>query len=216
VLGKLGYLYNRKGEAKQARLEQKLRIVDMVQAALAYRAVFDLSAQQLRAGIGQSRVFKSEYYEKIYKEEYLENPDKSDLYLLCSRLLTGSLILDQIRDSINESSGKYVDKLPIIKKSAYYLAGLYCVVNKKDCDIFINECIELIKEDNHDRSTNTKLFENFNLQIKAGFDSLVEIYRNFYKKVEMDKTDIDNLLKHGDFGKSYKDFVEKYLDKHTS
>ena len=215
VLKRLGFLYNRKGESKQTKPARITEIVDMVQAALAYRAVFEFSAQQLRARIGQSRVFQNKHYEETYNVEYLENPDKSDLYLLCARLLTGSLILDQIRDLINEFAGKYVDKLPIIRKSTYYLAGLYYAVNKKDCDKFIDECTELIKENNQAKIKNIKLFENFNRHIKDGFDSLVEIYRDFYKGNDANKTDIDNLLKNNIFGNGYTRLVRKYIDQHT-
>lgn len=49
------------------------KVVSMVQATLAYRAVFEFGGQKLRARIGQSRVFQKEESERIYKNDYLEN-----------------------------------------------------------------------------------------------------------------------------------------------
>ena len=202
VLRKLGYLYDRKGESK---LEAAEKVVSMVQAALAYRAVFEFGGQKLRARIGQSRVFQKEEYERIYKNDYLENA--SELNELSVKLLTSSLILDKVRDLINEQSGQYLQKLPIIKKSAYYLSGLYYAVYKKECEIFINGCAELLKEDNPAKTKHSPLFNKFIEQIKTNFNALVNKYQKFYDTLTLDKTDIDNLLKSKDFGDKYNEYI---------
>lgn len=204
VLKKLNYLYDRKGESKQ---EPKAKVVSMVQAALAYRAVFEYGGQKLRARIGQSRVFQKEEYERIYKNEYLENED--DLSNLSVRLLIGSIILNEIRDLINEHAEKYLRELPIIKKSSYYLSGLYYGDHKKECEKSIQDCLALLKENNPAKIKNTKIFADFITQIKSNFFALIKKYQTFYDGITLDKTDIDNLLKAKDFGDAY----IKYIDK---
>lgn len=203
VLRKFGYLYDRKGESRQEAARKIVNIVSMVQAALAYRAVFEFGGQKLRARIGQSRIFQTKEYEEIYKNEYLENAD--ELNNLSVKLLTSSLILNTVRDLINERSKQYLQKLPIIKKSTYYLSGLYYAIYKEKCEEFINKCLELLKEDNPAKVKKSPIFGKFTEQIKANFDELVNKYQIFYNKLTLDKTDIDNLLKSSDFGKHYED-----------
>lgn len=207
VLKKMNYLYDRKGESKQ---EPRAKVVSMVQAALAYRAVFEFGGQKLRARIGQSRVFQKEEYERIYKNEFLENPE--ELNDLSVKLLTGSLILDEIRDLINEHAEKYISKLPVIKKSSYYLAGLYYGIYKKECEKLIQECLGLLKEENPAKIRNTTIFDDFTNQIKSNFSSLVKKYQVLYDKIDMDKTDIDNLLKAKDFGEAYERYIKQQLE----
>lgn len=207
VLRKLGYLYDRKGESK---LEAAEKVVSMVQAALAYRAVFEYGGQKLRARIGQSRVFQKEEYERIYMNEYLE--DASKLNSLSIQLLTSSLILDKIRDLINARSKQYLQTLPIIKKSAYYLSGLYYAVYKKKCDKFISDCLELLKEDNPAKIKHSPIFDKFTEQIKTNFGVLVSKYQKFYDSLTVDKTDIDNLLKSNDFGKQYEEYINHQIE----
>lgn len=209
VLKKLNYLYDRKGESKQ---EPKEKVVSMVQAALAYRAVFEYGGQKLRARIGQSRVFQKDEYERIYKNEYLENPE--ELNNLSVRLLAGSLILNEIRDLINEHSEKYIGNLPVIKKSTYYLSGLYYGTYKLECEKFIQKCLELLKEENPAKIKNTKIFDDFIGQVRSNFSALVKKYQAFYDSITMDKTDIDNLLKAKDFGDKYEDYVKQQTESY--
>lgn len=204
VLKKLNYLYDRKGESKQ---EPKAKVVSMVQAALAYRAVFEYGGQKLRARIGQSRVFQKDEYERIYKNEYLENLE--ELNNLSVRLLTSSLILDEIRDLINEHATKYISKLPVIKKSSYYLAGLYYGIYKKDCEKFIKDSLGLLKEENPAKIRSTPIFDSFISQVKSNFPSLIKKYQTFYDSITMDKTDIDNLLKAKEFGDAYEKYIKE-------
>ena len=210
VLRKLGYLYDRKGESKQEAVE---KVVSMVQAALAYRAVFEFGGQKLRARIGQSRVFQKEEYERIYKNDYLENAD--DLNDLSVKLLTSALILDKVRDLINEQSGQYLQKLPIIKKSTYYLSGLYYAVYKKKCEEFITDCLELLKEDNPAKVKHSPVIGNFTNQIEPNFGNLVSKYEKFYNSLTLDKTDIDNLLKSKEFGDKYEEYVKHQIESNN-
>ena len=122
-------------------------------------------------------------------------------------MLTSSLILDKVRDLINEQSGQYLQKLPVIKKSAYYLSGLYYAVYKKTCEIFIDDCAELLKEDNPAKTKHSPLFNKFIEQIKTNFNALVNKYQKFYDTLMLDKTDIDNLLKSKDFGDKYNEYI---------
>ncbi len=204
VLKKIGFLYDRKGESKQ---QKNINVISMVQAALAYRAVYEFSAQKLRARIGQSRVFQKEEYERIYKSEYLENPDELNKFSL--QLLTATLILDCIRELINANADKYLKKIPIIKKSTYYLSGLFYAIHKNECDDFNEKYNSLIKEDNPAKIKNSSVFTNFKNKISAEFDNLVKKYQQFYNSITLDKTDIDNLLKSKDFGDQYKNFIDK-------
>ncbi|MFH0775892.1 MAG: AIPR family protein [bacterium] len=208
VLKKFDYLYDRKGESKQEAAKKRVNIVSMVQSALAYRAVFEFGGQKLRARIGQSRVFQKEEYERIYKNEYLENAD--ELNKLSVKLLTSSLILNTVRDLINKQSGQYLQRLPVIKKSAYYLSGLYYAHNKKECEKFINECLELLREDNPAKIKSSSLFAEFIEQIRTNFSESVNEYQKFYDGLGLDKTDIDNLLKSSDFGKQYENLVKYF------
>ncbi|MBF0473844.1 MAG: AIPR family protein, partial [Nitrospirae bacterium] len=208
-LNKLGYLYDRKGEARQ---NTSKKVVTMVQGALAFRAVFEYRGQELRAGMGQSRVFKKDEYNRIYKEEYTNNTD--ELNILSVKLLTASLILNEIKDLINEHYKTYLKELPIIKKSTYYLSGLYYALYMKECDLFINNIVKLLKEDNSIKIKHSTIIETFIKQIETNFEQLINKYQEFYdsKKLSgLDKTDIDNLLKSVEFGKQYNIFINDLL-----
>ena len=208
ILKKLGYLYDRKGESKQ---EESKNVISMVQAALAYRAVFEYGAQKLRAKIGQSRAFQKDEYERIYKEDYLEK--NGELYELSVKLLTSTLIMDVIRDGINKNALKYIERLPIIKKSTYYLSGLFYAMNKKMCDNFIQDCAKLLKEDNSIKAKNSPIFDKFLKFIHSSFSKLVAKYHKFYDEISIDKTDIDNMLKSKEFGNEFEKLIESMSAK---
>lgn len=204
ALKKIGYLYDRKGEARTADNDS---IVGMVNAALAYRAVYRFEAKELRAKIGQSRVFAKGYYEEIYKEDYLENEEQ--IFELASKLFMASIILDNTREYIKSNADK-VD-LPIIKKSAYYACGLFYAINKKECDGMVSTCVELMKENNHSK---TKLvmseamdsfLKNFGQTIEKVVNKLKELYDEIDAK---EKSDIDNLLKSESFSNKYLEIAE--------
>jgi len=207
IMERLGYVYDRKGEARQKKGE---KTVSMVQAALAYRSVFEFGAQKLRSKIGQSRVFQKEAYERIYKEEYLEylNENSQELSTLSVKLLIGTLIMDNIRKLLNEQAEYYIDDLPIIRKSTYYLAGLYYAVHKNVCDELIGSLADLaMDKQNPTRIKHSTIIRDFIEKIRADFVGLVKIYAHFYKSIDADKTDIDNLLKADKFGEAYESYI---------
>jgi hypothetical protein len=198
----LGFLYDRKGEAKVSDRDRK--VVNIVNAALAYRAVFWFAAQQLRSGIGQGRVFKNEEYKKLFKSEYLEAENVGKLNFLAAKLLISALLLDKIRVLITLKSDTY-KTLPIFKKSLYYLSGLYYAEHKDEIDQLINEIVGLTEEKNPSKIKNYTGINNFSSKIDDDFDSVVKGYENFYSTLTLDKGDIDNLLKSSSFGKAYKE-----------
>ncbi|TAK30771.1 MAG: hypothetical protein EPO28_18635 [Saprospiraceae bacterium] len=203
ILKQFGYLYDRKGEARQDKSE---KVVGMPNAALAYRAVYWFAAQSLRSRIGQSRVFQTTEYEKIYSGQLLEEPE--NLNKLSVELLVASLLLDEVREQIAKKSDRLVATLPIIKKSAYYLAGFIYAKHK---DFFSGETEKmatLLLEENRHKLRNSSAPSSVIEKVRSCFDQEAEAFRLFYNSVSLDKTDIDNLLKSKDFGKAYKKKIE--------
>lgn len=204
ALKRIGYLYDRKGEARTAHDNN---VIGMVNAALAYRAVYRFDAQKLRAKIGQSRVFQKEYYEDIYKEDYLENEEQ--IFELASKLFVASIILDTAREYIKANAE--TTNLPIIKKSAYYLSGLFYAIDKIKCDELVDKCVNLMKDNNPSKTRGmmphimSSFEENAKLQMKSAIDKLKELYDAIDQK---DKSDIDNLLKSENFSNKYLEIPE--------
>jgi hypothetical protein len=196
----LGFLYDRKGEAKATGRDGK--VINMVNAALAYRAVFWFAAQQLRSGIGQGRVFKNEEYKKLFKTEYLDEDSTGKLNTLSSELLVSTILLNKIRELININSEKYSSFI-IFKKSLYYLVGLYYATHKTDIDKLISELSSLISENIPQKIKNYNGITDFTKNIDNNFESLVSNYKTFYDNLDADKKDIDNLLKSSAFGKAF-------------
>lgn len=203
VIKEFDYLYDRKGEAKQI---SNKKIVSMPNGALAYRAVYMAAAQSLRSRMGESRVFQKTEYEKIYKNSALE--EDNDLFLLSCKLLTSTIILDTIRDLVRENSDFYINSLPVFKKSTYYIAGLIYAINKNEIDELIKKMVELLIENNHAKIKGINVPNKIIILINEKFSSAVENFTRFYDSLEFDKTDIDNLLKSSEFGKSYKKHIE--------
>jgi hypothetical protein len=201
ALKKIGYIYDRKGEA---RGQDSNKIVSMVNAALAYRACFRFEAQKLRAGIGQGRVFRQDYYNQIYKESLLTNDAKT--FKLASQLLSSSIILDAVRDYIKEET---TSTLPIIKKSAYYLAGIIYALNNLSINKFITDCVDLIQENNPVKNNKVLLFSDFQANVKSWLPNaelnLQKLFDSFDKK---NNQDIDNILKSTEFDKEYQNLAE--------
>lgn len=200
-LEKLGYLYDRKGEAKNK--SKDIRVINMVNASLAYRAVFWFEGKKLRSGIGQGRVFKNEEYKKLFKSEYLEKEYSYELNKLSVELVISTIILEKIRLLINMNSEKY-KSLPVFKKSLYYLSGLYFAKYKNEIDQLIQEIIKLIDEGISQKIRNFDKTIQFEKNIESNFDQVVYVYKKFYENLNLDKTDIDNLLKSNDFDKQYR------------
>jgi hypothetical protein len=197
------YLYDRKGEAKHSSTK---KIVSMPNGALAYRAVYMAAAQSLRSRMGESRVFQKTEYEKIYKNSSLE--DDQELFLLSSKLLTSSLILDTIRDLVKEKAQQYTNSLPVFKKSTYYITGLIYALNKQTIDDFTNQMVALLFENNIPKTKGLDIPSKIIALLKEYFETTVNNFSAFYNHVNLEKTDIDNLLKSSDFGKLYKKHIE--------
>jgi AIPR protein len=203
VIKEFDYLYDRKGEAKQI---PNKKIVSMPNGALAYRAVYMAAAQSLRSRMGESRVFQKTEYEKIYKNSALE--EDNDLFLLSCKLLTSTIILDTIRDLVRENADNYIASLPVFKKSTYYIAGLVYALNKNEIDDLTKKMVKLLIENNHAKIKGINVPNTIIKLINEKFSSVVENFIRFYDSLKLDKTDIDNLLKSSDFGKSYKKHIE--------
>jgi AIPR protein len=198
VMKRFDYLYDRKGEAKQSSSK---KVVSMPNGALAYRAIYMSAAQSLRSRMGESRVFQKSEYEKIYKTSALD--DDQELFLLSSKLLTSSLILDSIRDLVRENSTKYTNNLPVFKKSTYYISGLIYAINKKTIDNLTNQMVELLVENNFPKIKQMDIPSKIIALLNQNFEDTVSNFSSFYDSVNLEKTDIDNLLKSSDFGKQY-------------
>jgi hypothetical protein len=178
----------------------------MPNGALAYRAVYTAAAQSLRSRMGESRVFQKVEYEKLYKTSTLENEE--DLFLLSSKLLVSSIILDSIRDLVRENSAKYINSLPVFKKSTYYISGLIYALNKKDINEYVNQMVELLVENNHPKIKQIDIPSKIIALLNQNFESTVTSFSMFYNSVNLEKTDIDNLLKSSEFGKLYIKYIE--------
>ncbi|GEM56006.1 hypothetical protein B0A58_05275 [Flavobacterium branchiophilum NBRC 15030 = ATCC 35035] len=197
------YIYDRKGEAKQITNK---KIVSMPNGALAYRAVYMAAAQSLRSRMGESRVFQKSEYEKIYKNSALD--DNEELFLLSSKLLSSSIILDTIRDLVRENSESYITSLPVFNKSTYYIAGLIYALNKKEIDDLAKNMVDLLLENNYAKTKGLDIPKKIISLLKNKFASTVDNFTVFYNSLDIEKTDIDNLLKSSDFGKLYKKHIE--------
>jgi hypothetical protein len=206
VMKQFDYLYDRKGEAKQS---SNKKVVSMPNGALAYRAVYMSAAQSLRSRMGESRVFQKSEYEKIYKTTALENQE--ELYLLSCKLLTSSIILDSIRDLVRENGTKYINSLPVFKKSTYYLSGLIYALNKEGIDNSTKQMVDLLIEDNYQKTRGFNVPSKIINLLNENFEATVNEFSAFYNSVDIEKTDIDNLLKSSEFGKLYIKRIESII-----
>lgn len=195
----LGYLYDRKGEAKSLNREEK--VVNMVNAALAYRAVYWFAARELRSGIGQGRVFKDEEYKKLFDSSDID--DSLQVSKLSIELLVSSVLIDNIRVLINLNSTKYSKNLPVFNKSLYYFCGLYYAIYQSEIDVLINNLIALVEENIPQKIKNNNAIKEFETTIHLNFENVVNIYSEFYNNIDVNKIDIDNLLKSSNFGNAF-------------
>ncbi len=202
-LSKLNYIYDRKGESKQSSLNEN--VVFMAEAAISYKAMYEFAARQLRSGVGKGKIFKIDEYKKLFKDSYLE--DENSLTLFSVKLLISSELSKLCRRYINESSDKYTPDMPIYKKSLYYLLGLFYADNFKEIKKIETALCNLIEEDNLHKVKNDKTL----VELKELFDKNIEKSVNnflaFYTKVNIDKSDNDNVLKNSTFDKEYKNLT---------
>lgn len=199
-LSKLNYVYDRKGEAKQNSFNKK--VIFMAEAAISYKAMYEFAARQLRSGVGKGKIFKVDEYKKLFRDEYLEN--ENELIRFSVRLLISSELSKLCRRYITETAEKYLNDIPIYKKSLYYLLGLFYAVNYNDIKGIEDAFCSLIKEDNIHKVNNDKTLSNLMDIFNRNIEKSVDNFMNFYKKVNVDKLDVDNVLKNATFDSEYK------------
>lgn len=212
VLRKFNIIYDRKGEGKNIQGNQM--IISMVNVALAYRAVYLFMARSLRSGLGKSRVFQKTEYDKIFNSNLLEEGNEKQLDELCFKFIIANGILDAIREQIQQDNAKYLGKLPIFKKSTYYLAGYMYASRKTDFDTLQKNMTEVFQSDNEQKLRGMNFPNKVTEIVKTYFDAMVTSFIAFYNNLkDIDKTDIDNLLKNKSFDEAYKKELETKIGK---
>lgn len=212
VLRKFNIIYDRKGEGKNIQGNQM--IISMVNVALAYRAVYLFMARSLRSGLGKSRVFQKTEYDKIFNSNLLEEGNEKQLDELCFKFIIANGILDAIREQIQQDNAKYLGKLPIFKKSTYYLAGYMYASRKTDFDALQKNMTEVFQSDNEQKLRGMNFPNKVTEIVKTYFDAMVTSFIAFYNNLkDIDKTDIDNLLKNKSFDEAYKKELETMIGK---
>lgn len=212
VLRKFNIIYDRKGEGKNIQGNQM--IISMVNVALAYRAVYLFMARSLRSGLGKSRVFQKAEYDKIFNSNLLEEGNEKQLDELCFKFIIANGILDAIREQIQQDNAKYLGKLPIFKKSTYYLAGYMYASRKTDFDTLQKNMTEVFQSDNEQKLRGMNFPNKVTEIVKTYFDAMVTSFIAFYNNLkDIDKTDIDNLLKNKSFDEAYKKELETKIGK---
>lgn len=212
VLRKFNIIYDRKGEGKNIQGNQM--IISMVNVALAYRAVYLFMARSLRSGLGKSRVFQKTEYDKIFNSNLLEEGNEKQLDELCFKFIIANGILDAIREQIQQDNAKYLGKLPIFKKSTYYLAGYMYASRKTDFDTLQKNMTEVFQSDNEQKLRGMNFPNKVTEIVKTYFDAMVTSFIAFYNNLkDIDKTDIDNLLKNKSFDEAYKKELETMIGK---
>lgn len=212
VLRKFNIIYDRKGEGKNIQGNQM--IISMVNVALAYRAVYLFMARSLRSGLGKSRVFQKAEYDKIFNGNLLEEGNEKQLDKLCFKFIIANGILDAIREQIQQDNAKYLGKLPIFKKSTYYLAGYMYASRKTDFDTLQKNMTEVFQSDNEQKLRGMNFPNKVTEIVRTYFDAMITSFIAFYNNLkDIDKTDIDNLLKNKSFDEAYKKELETMIGK---
>lgn len=212
VLRKFNIIYDRKGEGKNIQGNQM--IISMVNVALAYRAVYLFMARSLRSGLGKSRVFQKTEYDKIFNGNLLEEGNEKQLDELCFKFIIANGILDAIREQIQQDNAKYLGKLPIFKKSTYYLAGYMYASRKTDFDTLQKNMTEFFQSDNEQKLRGMNFPNKVTEIVRTYFDAMITSFIAFYNNLkDIDKTDIDNLLKNKSFDEAYKKELETMIGK---
>lgn len=212
VLRKFNIIYDRKGEGKNIQGNQM--IISMVNVALAYRAAYLFMARSLRSGLGKSRVFQKAEYDKIFNGNLLEEGNEKQLDELCFKFIIANGILDAIREQIQQDNAKYLGKLPIFKKSTYYLAGYMYASRKTDFDTLQKNMTEVFQSDNEQKLRGMNFPNKVTEIVRTYFDAMITSFIAFYNNLkDIDKTDIDNLLKNKSFDEAYKKELETMIGK---
>lgn len=207
VLKKFDIIYDRKGEGKSAKSEQQ--IISMINVALAYRAVYLFMARSLRSGLGKSRVFQKNEYERIFNSKLLEEESRSKFHEFCFRLIIANGILNSVRDLVQQHDEKYIKELPIFKKSTYYLAGYMYADQKEKFEEVFKKMTEAYDSENEQRVKGEKFSLKIEKIVSEAFDAVIARFTRFYTNLKgVDKTDIDNLLKNKAFDTAYRKELE--------
>jgi hypothetical protein len=212
TLQEFNILYDRKGEGRDAKSNQL--VINMVNVALAYRAVYLFMARSLRSGLGQSRVFQKGEYEKVFDSNLLEDGNEERFNVLCFKLIIASSILNTVRDLIQGNAEIYIDKLPIVKKSTYYMAGYMYALKKKEFDAVLEDMNKAYVIGIEEQLKGKNYPARIEGIVSSSFDATIQKFILFYNKQKgIDKTDIDNLLKSKDFGDAYLKEIEEMTGK---
>lgn len=211
VLSHYDVIYDRKGESKQSA-NKKSPVISMTTAALAYRAVYEFKARSLRSGLGKARVFMKGEYEKVFSSTLLDEGNEMQLTGRCCQLLISSVILDKIRDLIPQFTEEHSKHLPIIRKSAYYLAGYTYAYNKKSFDAICEEMNSDYAKNNINLLRGKNYPERIAKKVEDTFIKVLTEFEEFYEGVrDVEKFDIDNLLKDVDFEKAYHTRIDQLI-----
>ena len=155
-LSKLNYIYDRKGEAKKVLLNSK--VCFMAEAAISYKAMYEFAARRLRSGVGKGKIFKTDEYKKLFKDEYLENEEMLNLFSV--RLLISSELAKLFRIYITATSADITNEMKIYKKSLYYLLGLFYAENVSSITEIEKTLCALIVENNPHKVKNISIISD--------------------------------------------------------
>lgn len=207
-LKKFDILYDRKGEGRDAKNNQL--VINMVNVALAYRAVYLFKARLLRSGLGQSRVFQKGEYERVFDSNLLEEGNEENFNILCFKLIIAATILNSVRDLIQSQAEMYIGRLPIVKKSTYYMAGYIYALQMKEFDKLLADMCKTYDTGIEEQLKRKNFPAKISGIVSEIFDTAIQKFILFYSQQEgIDKTDIDNLLKSKDFGDAYTKEIER-------
>lgn len=215
ILKRFDIIYDRKGESKQ-NANKKSLVISMTSAALAYRAVYQFKAKSLRSGLGKSRVFMKGEYEKVFEDSLLEEDNESALITRCNELIIASVLLDTVRDLIGRYADEYYNRIPIIRKSTYHLAGFVYARQKKSFDDLRNEMLEDYSEGNQTKLRGKDYPARIVGLVSDDFEDILSDFEQFYKSsCGVGKSDVDNLLKDNDFDKEYLKQIDRMIEDNS-
>ena len=214
VLKHFDIVYDRKGEGREAKKGQL--VISMVNVALAYRAVYLFMARSLRAGLSKSRVFQKTEYEKVFDSSLLEDDSRKEFCRRCFRFIIACQILDSVRDLIQEKDSKYIERLPIFKKSSYYLAGYIYAWRRMEFDAVEQDMFSAYMDNNDMKIKGLDFPRKVSDIVSSCFDEGVDNFITFYNKTDVSKVDIDNLLKDSAFEEAYIREIEKLCGQSVS
>lgn len=179
-------------------------IISMVNVALAYRAVYLFMARSLRSGLGKSRVFQKTEYDKIFNGNLLEEGNEKQLDELCFKFIIANGILDAIREQIQQDNAKYLGN-SLSSKKYLLLSRIYVCFSENGFRYFTKNMTEVFQSDNEQKLRGMNFPNKVTEIVRTYFDAMITSFIAFYNNLkDIDKTDIDNLLKNKSFDEAYK------------